>query len=173
MTKITRFDRANCALVQQAVTAALAALGAKYGLQLTLSGGRFSAAEYTMQLKINPVSEDGMKAVDEAFAAEAADFKALAKRYDLRPDDLGKEVLVGRDRYIIVGLKTSSIKYPILGRAVKNDKVYGLPLSAVQFALSTEQFAPINTHLGVRTPQWTPGDAQERADELAAETLLS
>ena len=136
MTKITRFDRPTCALVQSEVAAALAEIGTKYGLRLALSGGRFSAAEYTLQLKINPVSEDGTKAVDDAFANEAADFKALATRYDLRPEHLGREIIIGRDRYIIIGLKHSSVKYPILGKRVKDDKVYGLPLSSVQFAVS-------------------------------------
>jgi hypothetical protein len=63
------------------------------------------------------------------------DFKLYCHRYNLTPDDLGKEFSICADTYIIEGCKPRSSKYPILGKNVKTGKVYKFPASQVRIGL--------------------------------------
>jgi len=66
---------------------------------------------------------------------EGQNFKLLASRYGLKPEDLGKTFWVRRTRYKIVGLKPSRPAYPIDAIRVNDQARFKFPADGVAEAL--------------------------------------
>lgn len=128
---IERLDRTACRLLSQKVENQLEALGKELGIKFTYKGGRFSDSNMTMKIEAALIQNG------EAKSVEIEDFKTYAEIYGLKPDDLGKEITIGNNKYTIKGLKPRSKKYPIIGE--KGDgRRFKLPLTAVKTALGRE-----------------------------------
>lgn len=57
-------------------------------------------------------------------------------RWEMKPEDFGKEIIVRGEVYKIYGCKPKSSKYPILGKDLKSGKVYKLPVYAVKMGVN-------------------------------------
>jgi hypothetical protein len=73
------------------------------------------------------IGENGIVA-----SKEASDFKRLASKYGLSPDDLGKEFVgVNGKKFKLLGCKPRSSKYPLVAEEVGSGKKFKLTTAAV------------------------------------------
>jgi hypothetical protein len=129
---ITSFDRRNLPILRAAMTTALAAVEAQYGIKITVGNARFLPDNATFKIEMATVGTAGV-----ANTREREDFKREAFRYGLNASDLDKEIGYGfsNDRYIIKGLNTRRSKYPIVATRVRDGKTILLTVAGVKSAL--------------------------------------
>lgn len=107
--KITRFERSNLERVRKAIEAKVAKISKEmeeeYGLSLKLStSGSFSEKEYTIKLSALLQGVDPLK----------DDFFTYCEMYGLKKTDFGRTFAYKSSTYKIIGLSSSSRKYPIV-----------------------------------------------------------
>lgn len=112
--------------------AALAELGAKYGVVLKGGNAKIDSMSGIVDMKLHasPIAADG-----NVVTKEAADFKLYARSYGLDASDLNKEIIYAGKRYEIAGAKPQSYKFPILAKNLIDGKLYKLPSEGVKKAL--------------------------------------
>ncbi len=104
MSKITKFDKPALKALRVDIDAALAAVGAKHGINLKAGNARFDAKTVTFKLNCALLNSDGV-----AETKEMMDLKALY------PQLVNKQVTLGpRTHGTIVGYKSRAQKYPFL-----------------------------------------------------------
>jgi hypothetical protein len=69
----------------------------------------------------------------EALTRSANEFKFMASRYGLAPEDLGREFSDGNRTYKIVGLKPRSTRYPVI--AESGNKRYKFAAASIKLYL--------------------------------------
>jgi hypothetical protein len=119
-------DKKKCGEIRDALEAHFESFDFE-GIELSLGSARFSDQIVTFKLECAMPNEDGT-----ATSKIGEDFKLYCHRYNLTPDDLGKEFSNGVDTFTIEGCKPRSTKYPILGKNVKTGKVYKFPVAQVK-----------------------------------------
>jgi len=124
------FDRATVRETRSRLQAALDTVAKELGCQIQVGNASFSGPNCTFKVECAVVGKDGT-----AQTQETTDFKALATRYGLSPDDLGKVFTTGGHEYRVAGLKPKSHRYPIVAVRVKDDKTYKFPADVVKLAL--------------------------------------
>jgi len=124
MKKINSFDRTNIRKINAEIEGALATIGQKYGLQISLGATKFSSVNYSTKLEVATISKSGM-----ASNKAAIDFD----RYKIA---LGINVPLGHTFnragkiYTVVGCKPRSTKYPVLAEC-SDGKTYKFPVSLI------------------------------------------
>ena len=123
-------DRKKCGEIRDALAAHFESFDFE-GVNLSLGSARFSDKVVTFKLECAMPNEDGT-----ATSKIGEDFKLYCHRYNLTPDDFGKEFSNGVDTFTIEGCKPRSSKYPILGKNVRTGKVYKFPAEQVRRSLN-------------------------------------
>jgi len=128
----TPFDSATIKSLQAEIAAALTAVAQRHGLSITPKSTSWlrNTRAATMTLEIGAV-KDGL-----VVTKESEDFKRLAPRYGLQPDDLGREFVCTEQRYRIIGLSTRSRNNPIHAQRIGNGKTYSFPAPIVKLLLA-------------------------------------
>jgi hypothetical protein len=117
---IKSFDRNTCRLVQDAVMENMKEFCDEHGLSVKMERGTFSPENATLKFSFAVKSPTG-----ETQSRETLDFKRYASQYGLSPSDLNKTFSsYSGDSFEVAGLRIRAYKRPILGRNVKNGKMY-------------------------------------------------
>lgn len=106
----TTITKATCRAVRVDLDAALAEIGARFGIELKAGGIRFDAGS----IRIAVEGKVAGLAIDQTDEGRA--FVALAHTYGLKPEHLGVEVIDGAKRLTVVGLNISAPKNPVVLR---------------------------------------------------------
>lgn len=106
----------------------------QFRVTVKLGNASFGMNNATLKIEIADLTDTG-----EAITREAEDFKRCAIKWGLSPDDLGEVFINPYDgkTYTIIGARTRSQKYPILGKQT-NGKVYKLSHIMVKSALQNK-----------------------------------
>jgi len=128
MTKITKWTPKVCSQISNEIVASLKEIEEKYGEKIQSKGGRYGSTSYTLKLEVATLSSDGT-----ALTQEANDFKAMASTYGLKPEYLDQEVMINGETVRIIGLKSRSHKYPILGEQ-RDGRTYKYPVDTIKVA---------------------------------------
>lgn len=131
--KIKQFDVPTLKALRVEIDQALKAVGEKFDITLRAGNGSYTPETAHFKLEMGIKGENG-----QTVTKEATDFKRYAPMYGMKAEDLGKEIKVGIDTYVITGLSTKSRKFPINATNKANGKGYKLPMSAVKKALGYE-----------------------------------
>jgi len=126
---MTALSKSSLQALRLDVDAALAEVAAKHGLVIKLGNGSFSPSHATFKLEVSTVREDGL-----VLTKEADRFRQAATVYGLEPSDLGREFVALGELFQLVGL-TTGWKQPLLGRRVKDGKMYKFTKVAVRAGL--------------------------------------
>lgn len=128
--KITTFDRSEHRRLSAAIEAALKKVGDDFGVDLTAAGGVFGENRPHIKIAVT-VRDNG-----SGMSSEHANFNRYCAMYGLKPEHFGQNIILDRTAYEIVGIKTSSGKYPIQIKRIFDGKVFGCSALSV-----TRQFA--------------------------------
>jgi hypothetical protein len=124
--EIKQFNTANLKMLEASIDEALKPVAEKYGIQIKRLGGSFSPSDFRVRLECAVKNEDGTFET-----SERADFKLFAPTIGLSSSDLDTEFEYNEVKYKIIGMKTRSHKYPIIGERVPDGKRFKFPASAV------------------------------------------
>lgn len=92
-------DRQSLVVLRAEIEAALAALAVKHKLQIEVGGASFLPGKsVTFKLECAKIGDNGI-----ALTKEAETFKLYATTYGLKPEDLGREFVMNRQKMKIVG----------------------------------------------------------------------
>lgn len=106
MPAITKFDRTNAKAIQAEVTAALQAIGVKYGLKVDPAGGTIGDTEFTAKVRFTVTD----KAATEI--AQRAEFNSLCRIFGLEPSHYGATFNNNGETWKVTGFSRSG-KFPI------------------------------------------------------------
>jgi hypothetical protein len=126
--EIKSFDRANLKVLSMDINETLQAVGKKYGISIKTNGGTFDHISFRLKVECS-VMQDG-----NVISKEETCFKQYASMYGMKPEDLGKNIIVGGKAYKVIGLRPSARRFPILAKRY-DGKRFCLPLSSVKHAL--------------------------------------
>jgi len=137
MTKITNITRGNVKKVLDDIDEAVKAVGEKWGLSIKLTSTSFNDAGFRTKIDAGIVGEGGVNKADEKL------WRDFATLNGLDPDAFGKTFTYGGKTFTIVGVKTKSSKYPIIG--LNGDgKRYKFPISVLDTASKKSEAEPTN-----------------------------
>jgi len=126
---INKFDRANIRALNEAVIKAIQPVAEEFGIQIKAGGGTFTPTDYKMRLICAVQNTDGTYETPER-----ADFKLFASLYGLTADDVDMEFIWNREKYKLVGIKSRSTKFPLIGQRIKDGKRFKFGPDIVKFA---------------------------------------
>lgn len=107
--KSTEFTPASCRVMSEAIQKALAPLEAKFGVTITMRGGRFDNTTFNPKIEIKAPGSAQADAEDAK-----ANFVVYAKQFGLKPTDFGKVFFGSSGKKMkIVGLTPSRPKFPV------------------------------------------------------------
>lgn len=124
---IQELNRANLGLLREAINAAIADFGNKFGVKISTGSASFSPANATMKLEIATISTDGVVESKERTA-----FIREARLYGLNPEWIDKEfTMLGSQQVCkVIGLNTRCHKSPVI--CDSNGKRYKVSASTVK-----------------------------------------
>jgi len=128
------FDKIGTKKILDQIGDELQPLAAKLGIHIETGNARYSSTNITLKLNISTINAQGRPTTKEV-----SDFKELATRYGLSPDDLYKQFDYLGKRYEIVGCKPRSYKYPLVVRENKTGKQYKFSAYMVKTGLEMEK----------------------------------
>ena len=101
------FNPSNLGIMRNDINAALATVGAKHGVQMSID--RITYTENTFRCKLNALIKDAAPAVaDETSSQEVkwkSQFLADPSRFGMSATDLGRKVVLKSINYIIIGAR--------------------------------------------------------------------
>ena len=124
--------RDKCKQLRIELETALAAVGAKLGMNIQV-GGSMSFTDTTITVKIVANLPSGATGTIEKI--EAKDFKANTWKWGLQATDLGREFTHGGDTFVITGAKPKSGKFPILATRRDTGKTYKFPADLIRMKM--------------------------------------
>lgn len=109
MTKITRFDRANLAVLDAKIKEALAGVARDFGITIEQEGrGRFDANTFTVKYAAKIVGENGVSKRDQE------EYVLYSELIGVKSEWFGKVVDIRGTKYRVAGLnmkkKTNTVK---------------------------------------------------------------
>lgn len=113
--------------VRERMNAVLSDLATEFGAELRVGQISYSANSATIKVEMSTLDESG-----EVVTKEAEDFKANAPLYGLKVDDLYREFSHLGQRYMVMGCKTRSHKYPILCKNLTTGSMSKFPTALAQ-----------------------------------------
>ena len=124
-----RFNKPNVQLIRTEVDAALAAIGARHGIDL--KSGYISFTDVSFKMTVNAQIE-GLDITD---TPEGKAFLAYHQLHGFEATDLGRVVTLGGKRMEFIGFKMDNPKNVCLLREMATDKTYKAPVSSVLHAM--------------------------------------
>lgn len=113
-------DKSTARNLSEALKNHLEAFEEENDIKVTIGSGKFDSTTLTLKVELAELAESG-----EALTRAANEFKFMAHRYGLAPEDLGREFKDGIRTYRIVGLKPRSTRYPIIAESDKKRYKFG------------------------------------------------
>jgi len=122
--KKTTIDRALMSALRPEITDALAALGTKYGIQISVGNGRYTADHAQFKIQMDAIGEGGT-----AIRKEAKDFTRQANTSwsELQPEWLGATFQSRGQTFTVVGYRTRAPKNNILCASQGKEYVFTTP----------------------------------------------
>lgn len=117
--KVKVFDRAAVGYVRDEVIRALKPLEEELGVKIVQHSGSFNVFSYTMKIEIATVGDAG-----EVQSKERENFKFMAPKYGLSPDDLDREFFAGNARFRITGIVPRRYAMPISAERIYDGKKF-------------------------------------------------
>ncbi len=133
--KITHFDRAAHRALSAAIEGALKQVGDDFGVDLTAAGGIYG--DNRPHVKISVTVRD----TGSGMSSEQTNFNRYCGLYGLKPEHFGQNIILDRTAYEIVGIKTTSTKYPVQIKRVFDGKVFGCAALSVSSQFATKAAA--------------------------------
>ena len=125
------FNAGNLISLRKDIENSLKEVAEKYNI--TLQTGRCLYTSETFKIRLNGV----IMVEGKAFSLEERDFKAQAPLYGLKSDDLDKVFTDDTGRiFKIIGLKTSSRKYPVLAVELNTGNKYKFSVKVIKIYLN-------------------------------------
>ena len=116
-----RFTKGNLKVIRVAIDTALREVEEAHGIKLNMGNISFDETTFRTKLEASVINERGI--VQDR---ERTDFTQYATMYDLNPEWLDKEIVLGDDTFTVTGLNTKASKNVV--RIEKaNGKIYGCP----------------------------------------------
>jgi len=125
MTKITGFDRAQCAEMSERINTALRPLADELGVAIVLRGGTFTHTNFTCKVEIAIKATDGV-----VLSREATTFQRFAHSIGLDPGLLGKTFRHNGKEYTLLGMSAHRGRLPVIASDSSGQR-YKLSVSAV------------------------------------------
>ena len=114
-----RFTKGNLKVIRVAIDTALREVEEAHGIKLNMGNISFDETTFRTKLEASVINERGI--VQDR---ERTDFTQYATMYDLNPEWLDKEIVLGDDTFTVTGLNTKASKNVV--RIEKaNGKIYG------------------------------------------------
>lgn len=110
--KVSRFDRATCSAVKEAMLAALKPVEEQYGVQFSTAAGKFDSTSFEFKITAGITGEDGVN------LGEKSDFELYCFSFGLRPEDYGTVFSYGGKTYKLKGLRPRRRSFPLLCEVV-------------------------------------------------------
>jgi len=129
-------DKTTARTLSEALKTHLEAFEEEHDIKVTIGSGKFDSTTLTLKVELAELAESG-----EALTRAANEFKYMAHRYGLAPDDLGKEFRDGIRTYRIVGLKPRSTRYPVIAESLSDKKRYKFAAASVKLYLGKKPAA--------------------------------
>ena len=125
---IDSVDRSTVKMILEDAREALASVADKHGVVLERKHCTYSSTEIPVAFKfvVPERTEDG-----EAIDPKETEFRRLAQRFGLEPDDYGRLFKTYNGVYRVSGIKPRGKKYNVLGDHINSGKTYKFPSSAV------------------------------------------
>jgi hypothetical protein len=128
MTKIEKFDRATCRIVQDRVDEALTAVAAEFGLTYKRGSGRFSPDSFSAKSEFTVAGGQTQKDT-----GRANDYEFYAQLNGIE-HKLGDKVSVLGKSFIIKGWRAKAPKRPVVVTSCEDGKDYVLSVQHLKFA---------------------------------------
>ena len=121
-------NRTDLKILRDKMNKALATISDEVGISFNVGSMSYEndGTSATIKVGASAIGEDG-KIVDKA----AVEFEKYCDLVGLKPDDLGKPVVVGGKSFVVSGLNMKAKKYPVIARA-PSGKSYKLSAAAVR-----------------------------------------
>jgi hypothetical protein len=123
------FDKTAVITLRAEIEQALQTVAAKHGIAIKAGNASYSGTNVQIKLEMSVKDASGVTQTKEV-----SDFKLLAARYGLKPEDLGRTFTVRGKTFTLAGIDRKSFKYPIL--ATSNGKMMKLQIADVKLALT-------------------------------------
>ena len=100
-----RFTKGNLKVIRVAIDTALREVEEAHGIKLNMGNISFDETTFRTKLEASVINERGI--VQDR---ERTDFTQYATMYDLNPEWLDKEIVLGDDTFTVTGLNTKASK---------------------------------------------------------------
>ena len=130
MSAYAPFDRPRVRKLRDDLSQALAEVGKRFGVTITLGAASFSPAICKFRLEVAGPTSNG-----EATSAVAEDFKRYAGLWGMQKDDLNKTFVFRGETYTLIGAKPRSSRFPLLGKRA-DGKVFKFTIADVTAQLT-------------------------------------
>lgn len=136
MNAIKEMNLENAKLVRAEVEKKLAELEEMLGVKFSLGAGKYGAASFDFKVSVNVVSEadSDLNADELKYANNLKDFEGFGGFNGLKSEHICKEIKMGRDKFIIIGLSSKRSNASVIGRD-ENGNLYKLDVNGVVKAL--------------------------------------
>lgn len=112
-----------CNTLRAEITAAMAAVGAKHGLKLSIGNGKFAADYAKFNLDVSRIIKDANGGV-AIVSKETVQLDRYAKIYGITPEMLAKPIRLGSQSFMIVGYCSRKSKAPFIMKGCHDGKSY-------------------------------------------------
>ena len=132
---INSVDRSTVKMLLDEAEEALGQIAMRHGIVVSRKHCTYSSTEIPVAFKfvVPERAEDG-----EAIDPKETEFRKLAPRFGLEPDDYGKMFKTFNGVFRVCGIKPRARKYPVLGESITNGKVYKFHLDSVKTGLQRQ-----------------------------------
>ena len=127
---MTIIDKPFLKKIRPEIEAALAEVGKRFGVELTLGNASYADTYATFKLNVATIGDNG-----ELNTKKAEEFKRYAPAYGLKSDDFGREFRSNGDRFKITGLNTRAHRHPVIAESLSNGKEYKFSLENIKMYL--------------------------------------
>lgn len=129
-----RFSQQTCPVLRADINEALKSVCQKHGLSVQMGAIRFTDmscnAKLTFNIRADESSLDGK--LDEAFNRSA--FGIQAPRFNLKPEDFGRDFFVQGKKYTLSSINPRRPKFPITAKRA-DGRLFKFPAHVVMEAL--------------------------------------
>jgi hypothetical protein len=127
-------DKDKVKALRDALQEAAKGVEQAHGVKVRFGNASYSSDNCCFKVEVMDLSANGTP-----IRREATTLGKLAEVYGLPKDAVGKEVVIGRGRFRLVGLNTKAQRFPVLAECLASGKTYKFALADVQRALGQPQ----------------------------------
>jgi len=130
--EIKSFDKRNIEEVSYRIEEIMKQLEKEFNVKVTRKGGRYTSTSF------NPKYEISLIVNGKVESKERSAYKENAAYYQLKPEWLDKSFRKGGEEYVVVGLKTSAKRYPVIAKSMLTKRNYKFTASSIRDAFSMQ-----------------------------------